>query len=116
MKFGVLLMIGLIAGCTSHDVIIDTKGVNERQYQQDLAECQVYTGQINTVAEVAENGAVGAAVGGAIGAIVGNRRTAEKIAGVGAVTGSVKGGSRAEHRKQDVLRNCLRGRGYKVLG
>ncbi|HIG40893.1 MAG: glycine zipper family protein [bacterium] len=111
-----LLMILLLPGCVNQDIIVDTKGINDQRYQQDLAECQEYTRQISTGTEAARSGVFGTAVGAAIGAIVGNSRTVQKSAGVGAVTGSLKGGQNAQRRKHGVVSNCLRGRGYKVLG
>ena len=98
----------------NHDVIVDRKGMDEQKFQQDLVECRVYAGEVNTVAEAAHHGAVGAVVGGAIGAAVGNSRTVERLAGAGAIGGSVKGATRAEYRKEHVLNNCLRGRGRTV--
>ena len=105
----------LLAGC-AHDPIVDMHGVNPRLYRQDLRECRQYANQVNTAQEAATRGAIGAAIGGVLGAIVGDRHTASKAGGVGAVTGSARGAEKAERRKQRVLNNCLRGRGYKVLG
>ena len=112
----VILSLLIVAACTTTDeVIIDTKGVNMTDYEADLAECRVYTEQV-AVGEKAAKGAVsGAAVGGAIGAIVGNSSDAARGAGVGAVTGGAKGVSRGEEDKIRVVKNCLRGRGYRVL-
>ena len=115
MKRLLPLSILLLAGC-AHDPIVDMQGVNQQQYRQDLYECRQYAQQVNTGQEVAKHAAVGAAVGGALGAIVGNHHTAREYGGIGAVTGSAKGARQAERRKQRVLYNCLRGRGYKVLG
>lgn len=105
----------LLAGCAQHP-IVDMKGVDQEQYRQDLAECEQYARQVSTGEEVAKHAVIGAAVGGAIGAVVGDSRTAERIAGAGAISGSTKGAARAEQRKDRVVFNCLKGRGYKVLG
>jgi len=110
-----LLSLLLAAGC-AHDPIVDMQGVNRQQYQQDLMECKQYAAQVNTAGEAAKRGAIGAAVGGILGAIVGDHRTAQKVGGVGAVSGAAHGTERAEHRKERVIINCLKGRGYKVLG
>jgi len=106
----------LLSSCATQDLIVDKKGVDEDAYQQDLAECRVYAAEINTGRQAVERGAAGAVLGGVVGAIVGDRHTAGRIAGVGAVGGTVKGAGQAEQRKQRVVSNCLRGRGYKVLG
>jgi len=67
-----LLMISLLPGCVNQDIIVDTKGINEQRYQQDLAECQEYTQQISTGTEAAKSGVFGTAVGAAIGAMLGD--------------------------------------------
>jgi outer membrane lipoprotein SlyB len=115
MKKMLLLFLLVLAGC-AHNPIVDMQGVNRRQYRQDLTECRQYAEQVNVAGETATHGAAGAAVGAALGAIVGDHRTAQKIGGVGAVTGATRGAKKARHRKERVMRNCLRGRGYKVLG
>ena len=83
------------------------------QYQVDLAECQGYSEQIDPATGVAKGAAGGAATGGAIGAITGGDFA--KGAGVGAVLGVAKSGVRAADDKEGVVKQCLRGRGYKVL-
>ncbi len=110
-----LLLIFLLAGCASHKVIIDKEGVDMSKYDQDLAACQAYAEEVPTGEEVGKSAAGGAIVGGAIGAILGGRRGAETLAGVGAVSGAAKGGSHADREKDQVVKNCLRGRGYRVL-
>jgi uncharacterized protein YcfJ len=112
--FVVSLACLVIFGCSVvKDPIIDDKGVDMAQYRQDLFECQQYVEQVESKAG---KGAVGGAIVGAvIGAAIGNSNTAKKAAGVGAVKGAVGGGARTQAEKNTVLRNCLLGRGYKVL-
>ncbi len=117
-----LLSLLLLAGCSSSStqqhnggIIIDRKGVDMIAYQSDLEECKAYANQINTGDKVAKGTASGAVLGGVLGAVVGNSRTAQKGAGAGAITGGVKGYSQGEKEKQRVVRNCLKGRGYRVL-
>ena len=106
----------ITTACTTTDeIIIDEKGVDQARYQQDLAECQGYSEQVKTGEKSAKGAASGAAVGGAIGAIVGNSSSAARGAGVGAVSGGAKGLSRGEQDEIRVVKNCLRGRGYRVL-
>ena len=102
------------AGCASKpNPIVDMKGVNRQQYYQDLNECQQYAQQVRSKA--AGGAVTGAVLGGAIGAVVGDSTTASKGAGVGAITGLARGGSNTQREKDQVVKNCLRGRGYKVL-
>lgn len=114
MKKAVPLVL-LIAGCT-HDPIVDMRGVDEQQYRQDLAECREYAEQVKTGEEAVKRGAIGAVVGGAVGAAIGDGELAKRTAGVGAVSGTTGGATRAERRKDRVVYNCLRGRGYRILG
>ncbi|TNF90391.1 MAG: glycine zipper family protein [Gammaproteobacteria bacterium] len=111
-----LFAVNLTAACSTKsldDPIIDTAGVDMEQYQVDLAQCKEYAEQVEQKAGAGAAG--GAAVGAVIGAIVGDSRTAAKGAGVGAVTGGVKGGAATQKERERVVKNCLRGRGYKVL-
>jgi len=71
---------------------------------------------VNTGETIAKRGTRGAVIGGAIGAIVGDGSSAAKGAGAGAVAGSARGSREAENKKNQVIQNCLQGRGYKVLG
>ena len=110
-----LLVIFALAGCASHKVIIDKEGVDMSKYDQDLATCREYANEVPAGEEVGKSAVGGAVVGGAVGAILGGRRGAETLAGVGAVTGAGRGGVRSAREKDEVVKNCLRGRGYRVL-
>lgn len=112
----VIPLVLILSACASDEVIVDTKGVNEQRYQQDLAECEVYSQQVSTGKTIAKRGTRGAVIGGAIGAIVGDGSSTAKGAGVGAVAGSARDSREAENKKTQVIQNCLQGRGYKVLG
>ncbi|PCJ93918.1 MAG: glycine zipper family protein [Porticoccaceae bacterium] len=96
-------------------VIIDTQGVDMQQYRYDMEDCQGYATQVPVAGKAAKTAAGGAVLGGVLGAIVGNSSTAAKGAGVGAVTGAVKGTSSGYKERERVVKNCLRGRGYRVL-
>jgi len=108
-----LAMLGLAACSGASGPIIDTKGVDMTAYQQDLAECETYASQVSTGTAVGKGAAGGAAVGAAIGAIAGG--SAGKGAGIGAVSGGAQSARISDREKADVVRNCLRGRGYRVL-
>ena len=121
-----LLLLGVavvLTGCANRQnsyadnsgIIIDTQGVNMQQYQYDLQDCKQYAEQVPVGERAVKSSAGGAVMGGVIGAVIGNSDTAAKGAGVGAVTGAAKGARSGYREKQQVVRNCLRGRGYKVL-
>ena len=105
----------LVGACASHpEPIIDTKGVNMAVYAQDLSDCQTYSDQVQIEAGMARGAATGAATGGAVGAVRGRGSAAEDAA-VGAVLGASKSGVQGAREKEQVVKNCLRYRGYRVL-
>ncbi|QHS09561.1 glycine zipper family protein [Sinimarinibacterium sp. NLF-5-8] len=110
-----LIAAAVLAGCASRAPIVDTQGVDPLRYQQDLTQCQAYADQVNTAAKTGQTAVGGAALGAVIGAITGNSTTVARGAGVGGVIGGAKGASSGAQEKQTVVRNCLRGRGYRVL-
>ncbi len=122
LKSGVILLsaAALLAGCASTGTgsnfrpIVDNKGVDLNRYEADLQECQAYA---KNTANAGKSGAGGAAVGAALGValalIGGDKKLAS--AGAGAVVGGAVGASAGETSQRDIIRNCLRGRGYKVL-
>jgi outer membrane lipoprotein SlyB len=113
LSLAITLIVALSA-CSSHpDPIVDTKGVNMTVYEQDLAECKSYSEQIDPSKGMAKGAAGGAVTGGAVGAI--GSGSIGKGAGIGAVLGASRSGSKAATDKEDVVKRCLRYRGYKVL-
>jgi outer membrane lipoprotein SlyB len=105
----------LAVGCAAHpDPIIDTKGVDPQRLAEDWEECEAYTDEIVMAAGIGKGAAVGAAVGAATGA-VSDRREVSEAAGVGAIYGGTRSGLDADREKQKVFKNCMRGRGYRVL-
>lgn len=113
LSFSLALILVLGACSGAQGPIIDTKGVDMSAYNQDLAECETYSTQVSTGKAVGKGAAGGAAVGAAVGAIAGG--SAGKGAGIGAVTGGAQSARISDREKAEVVRNCLRGRGYKVL-
>ena len=117
----ILLIFFFISACATKgafvdEPIIDRKGVDMNSYYADKAECEDYATEVPIGEKVFRGAAGGAVVGGAIGAIV-NRGpdSAERGAGVGAVTGGVRGAQEGVRERERVVKQCLRGRGYKVL-
>jgi outer membrane lipoprotein SlyB len=111
----ILWAAALAAGCAAHpDPIIDTKGVDPQRLAEDWAECEAYTEEILIAAGIGKGAAVGAAVGAATGA-VSDRREVGEATGIGAIYGGTRSGLDADREKQKVFKNCMRGRGYRVL-
>lgn len=113
----------LLAAACSSTPIVDTgrPGFDSYAYQRDLAECEAYADQVNPLGEAAGGAAVGAVAGAAMGAIAG---AFTGSAGTGAAMGAALGGTGgaiggtgdAVQRKREIVQNCLKGRGYSVLG
>lgn len=102
-----------VTGCAANSrPIVDTKGVNMTEYEQDLAECMAYGEEIQVSTGVAKGAATGAAIGAITGAIGGN---ADRTAGYGGIYGGTRSGLDADRDKQRLVKRCLRGRGYNVL-
>jgi outer membrane lipoprotein SlyB len=113
MRTMLMIASALAAGCSAHpDPIVDTKGVNMAAYERDLAECKQYGAQIQPAQGVAKGAVAGAAVGAAIGAI---GHDVGQGAAVGAVSGGASSAVKADEDRQNVVKRCMRGRGYKVL-
>lgn len=115
-----LAALGMAVAACSSDPIVDMKGVDQARYESDLAECQKYADQVS----VAQNagggallgGAAGAAIGAAIGAVTGSPGTGAAVGAAGGGTSGLFGGTaRGASKQQQVVRNCLKGRGYHVL-
>ncbi|MEM1144671.1 MAG: glycine zipper family protein [Pseudomonadota bacterium] len=110
------MLLGLAACTTTDEIIIDERGVDLARYEADKADCEGYSEGVRTGAKAGRGAASGAAVGGVVGGIVDD--SSEGIArgaGVGAVSGAVRGLSEGERQEVQVVKRCLRGRGYRVL-
>ena len=117
MKFLFLILFSLtvVAGCTTtSEIIIDQKGVDMSRYEENLADCESYAEQVAVAKKATKGAASGAVAGGAIGSVSKGRDAGEGAA-IGAITGVTKGLSDGERDKVRVVKNCLRGRGYRVL-
>ena len=107
-------LLGLVAACSSAPgPIVDTKGVDMAKYHADLADCEGYAEQVRIERGVAKGAAGGAVVGAATGAIL--DKDVGEYAGVGAVAGGAKSAVRGDREKSQVVKNCRRYRGYRVL-
>ena len=104
----------LLSACASKP-IIDTRGVDMRQYQADLADCEQISRQVDADGAVARSAGFGALIGAIFGAFTGDIEGVAFGAGLGAVTGGVDGGLSADQERAFVTKNCLYNRGYAVL-
>jgi outer membrane lipoprotein SlyB len=100
------------AGCANYQPIIDTRGVDPINYRADLADCQAYAGQVDPAAGAAAGAIAGALLGVLLGRIVNDSNAGMKL---GAVMGASGGAGEAARSQQEIVKNCMRGRGYSVL-
>ena len=122
MRVVLILVLSVwVVGCAGSrpfvdEPIIDRQGVDMSRYYADKAECEVYADEVRTREKIARGAVGGAVVGGAVGAIIDREpNSAERGAGIGAVTGGVRGAQGGIRETERVVNQCLRGRGYKVL-
>ncbi len=104
------VMAASLSACSATVPVVDTDGIDQAQFQQDYARCQEFQKQAKAQWQSGAMG--GALVGGLLGAIDGD-------AGAGALAGGVIGTAESQgdyaDRKDRIIRECLRQRGYKVL-
>jgi outer membrane lipoprotein SlyB len=109
----VVLVAAWVAGCAGNPhPIVDTKAVDMTQYQTNLDECSKFGEEVNVAGGVARGALLGAAVGAVFGALAGDFGTEATVGGVVGGTGS---GLENEAKRQSVIKECMRGRGYRVL-
>ena len=117
----ILILLVSAAPAVSDPVIDPSSITNEDKYYRDNAECKaIAKDNKGGVGDVAKDTAIGAGVGAGTGALLGViGGKAGKKAGLGAVIGGVAGGGLSiygEHKTYDeIYKNCMRGRGYRVL-
>lgn len=93
--------------------LVDMKGKDVAQYNQDYRECSAYAAQVE--GNVGGAAVAGAVVFGILGAMLGDRSTAGFGAVVGGLSGAGEAVGKEKKDKETVMRECLKGRGYVVL-
>jgi len=102
-----------VSACAAHPgPIVDRKGVDPAAYERDLAECTSYGAEVQVAAGAAKGAVAGGAYGAAVGSIGGD---AADGAGAGAISGATWSALEADREKQQVVKRCLAGRGYRIL-
>ncbi len=97
--------------------IVDKKNLDEGKYQQDLEDCQSLATEAQGAGkDAAKKAAGGAAVGALLGLVGGgNTSNIAQAAGIGGVIGGATGAYSGNAEKENVIRRCLAGRGYRIL-
>jgi len=109
----------LLTGCATNGggaggILVDTKGKDSAQYTADDYECQHYAESQSVASNAAAGAGAGALFGLLMGAVI-DRQNMYQYARAGAVGGVAGGASHGIKNKDEIFRNCMRGRGYTVL-
>jgi outer membrane lipoprotein SlyB len=117
-----LLSIIILSSCAAYNPVVDPQGIrNEDKYYRNKAECETLakqnSGDWKSVAKsTVVGGAVGAGTGTLVGVIAGSTVTGLALGSViGGLAGGAKGVYDSNKDFETIYRNCMRGRGYKVL-
>lgn len=120
-RAGALALASLLAACASHfEPIVDPATTRGDNLQRDLADCRGLAEQQNVAGSVGTSALIGAGLGAGLGAIAGafggGAGTGAAIgAALGGTTGAAHGGLHSQATRDQIVRNCLTGRGYRVL-
>ena len=104
-----------LVGCANFRPITDMQNVNHAQYEADLAQCQAYATQVDPASQAAAGAVASAILGGVLAAVLGGRYDVGRSAAASGVLGAAAGGAHGGVSQQNIIRNCMAGRGYKVL-
>ena len=106
-------MLASCAGVASdYRPMIDHSRSGSANYDTDLAQCQTYAGEH---AGTGEGAAVGAVLGGLFMALLAPRGYGNNWAATGMALGGVTGAGDNARTQREIIKSCLRGRGYSVL-
>ena len=115
MRRTALLLAICLTGCAGYRPIVDMQGVDPNRYYGDLAQCQQYAEQVDVGGSAAGSAAAGAVLGAALGALFGNRQSAGQLGAAYGLIGGAAGAAQGGIDQKQVIRNCMAGRGYRVL-
>ena len=109
----------LLTGCATNGggaggILVDSKGKDSAQYTADDYECQHYAESQSVASNAAAGAGAGALFGLLIGAVI-DRDNMYQYARAGAVGGLAGGTAGGVQNKNEIYRNCMRGKNYNVL-
>ncbi len=118
--FAAFALLGLTTACvnsgSNYVPVVD--GPVSASFQGDLAACQQLASQQGALSSTAgEQAAAGAVVAGGATAVFANEGTnVAEAAAIGAATGLIASGVQQQQNKEQLIKNCMRGRGHNVVG
>ena len=105
-----------LSGCAeTYKPIVDMKGVDDAKYTTDLRQCREYAFQVDPGVQALFGALGGAALGAGLAQGI-DSSFASDMAVSGAIGGSMAGAAHGAYSQTVVINDCLKGRGYKVLG
>jgi hypothetical protein len=111
---------GLLMACANtgagYRPVVD--GPVNASYESDLSQCQSLAASGATVDGNTAGSAVAGAGLGAASSVIwnGNSSNLGEAAAVGALAGLTKDAFRKNAQREAIVKNCMRGRGYNVVG
>ena len=115
-----ITVLSFISGCATKPLVDPKSSANPANYYADEMECNRIAENISYPAEMAKSATINAIVSALLGAALAKGGTSPNTgAAIGASTGLLvgagMGASNTYLKRQDVVKKCLIGRGYKVL-
>jgi outer membrane lipoprotein SlyB len=115
-RIGLAVFLAIAIGACAYRPVVDPKRSDMARYESDLAECR-------SIAEKAPGAGTGAAVGAvggyAVGQVLarttGNSNRANQTGRGAAVHGAASGAGAGAKSKNQIIKNCMSGRGHAVL-
>ena len=117
-----ITLLTFLTGCAGFRPVVDIGMTSQKEYETDLANCQLYAKQIDPT----QNAVAGAAIGAAVGALLAlsiaaalGAKNPGRFAGAGAIAGgsqlSAAAAAESARMQRNIIRTCLQHNGYTVL-
>ena len=124
--FQILIVISLVmlTACanmgSNYRPVVDPENNDMAKFETDLADCQNIAKEQSIAAKAGKGTILGAAAGAIVGvvtgAILGNAGGGAALGGgYGASAGAVQGTASGIRDQETIIKNCMIGRGYRVL-
>jgi hypothetical protein len=111
-----LALAALLGACASGaDVEPILDGAPAASFRGDLSDCR---GLARSQHQLDRDTMASAAIGAGIGGVLGEADDGDALGGaiVGALMGAAAGASEASDTREAIVKDCLRGRGHRVVG
>ncbi len=127
---GIVCLAAIPTKAQAHNIVFDEQQYDPAQFSQDIRQCEAMLDNVGNhqgsgaIEQGVKRGARGAAAGAAAGAISGNSGSdaAKTGAAIGTTLGILGGrgskqaaASQNQKERDDLMRNCMQGRGYQPL-